>query len=444
MNLTEDVRLIIDLLYKNNFEAFVVGGSVRDYLLGKEPKDYDITTNALPNDIIKIFHKTVPTGIQHGTVTVIFNDIPYEITTYRIDGEYTDNRRPDDVIFVSNLKEDLSRRDFTINAMAYNHKEGLKDFFNGREDLNNKIIRCVGEPNRRFNEDALRILRAIRFSSQLNFSIEPKTFEAIKKNKNLLKNISIERVREELSKILLSEYPSKGLRLLAQTEILNQIIPEIIPTIDFDQKTPYHNKDVFEHTLSVVENCTPVLHVRLAALFHDIAKPQCFFTDEKGIGHFYGHDSKSSLICKEILKRLRFDNNTIEKTYRLISEHMRIPFDAKDSALKRLINRVGKDLIFDLFNLQRADIKSSAPPFIMLDKVEIVEKRIIDLLNSNVPLTSKDLCINGNILMEELNLNPGKEIGKILNFLTDKVLEDSSLNNKVKLLELARKYIMSL
>lgn len=443
MNIPLEVKDILNTFYKNGYEAFMVGGCVRDHMLGNIPKDYDITTNALPENIIALFSKTIPTGIKHGTVTVMINNNAYEVTTYRIDGNYKDNRHPEEVRFVANIKEDLSRRDFTINALAYNEQDGLKDFFNGQEDLKNRIIRSVGIPDKRFNEDALRMLRSIRFSCQLDFIIHRDTLNSIKNNFSLIKNISIERIRDEFSKILLSSSPSKGLLLLEDTDILELILPELQKCVGFNQKTPYHDKDIFMHTLSVVDKTPAILHLRLAALFHDISKPQCFFLDEKGIGHFYGHPNKGEEVTRNILKRLRYDNDTINKVCILVREHMNVLDNPKDSALKRLLNRVGKDIIFDLFRLQRADILSSAPPFLFTEKVNYMDTRITEILNSDIPLNSSQLAINGNDLIKELSIKPGKKLGNILNYLLDKVLDDPTLNTRETLINLAKKFEIS-
>lgn len=437
----KDVQYVIDKLTKNNYEAFLVGGCVRDILLDTKPKDYDITTNALPEQVMSLFSKTIPTGLKHGTVTVLINDTPYEVTTYRIDGDYKDNRRPEDVQFVSSLKDDLSRRDFTINALAYNNKDGLQDFFNGTEDLSSRLIKAVGDADKRFNEDALRMLRAIRFSCQLNFNIELKTLKAIEKNSSLILNISSERIRDELCKILTSPNPAKGFRLLNSTGILKYILPELQKSVGFDQKTPYHDKDIFEHTLSVVEKVPNNLTLRLAALFHDIAKPQCFFIGEDGIGHFYEHQKVGKDLTKNILKDLSFDNDTIDKVSSLVREHMSILFNPKSAAIKRLINRVGKDLIFDLYELQKADILSSAPPFIALEALESTKEKTKEILEADEPLDKSSLNINGNILMKSLNIKPGKIVGEIIDYLMNKVLDEPNLNNEADLLNLARDYI---
>ncbi|GFP78291.1 CCA tRNA nucleotidyltransferase [Clostridium fungisolvens] len=442
MNIPKEVQFIIDKFYENGFEAFIVGGCVRDNIRGITPNDYDITTSAFPEKIQSLFDKTIPTGIQHGTITVIVQGNSFEVTTYRIDGEYIDNRRPESVEFVSNIKEDLSRRDFTINAMAYNNISGLIDYFGGLDDINNKLIKAVGDPDKRFNEDALRMMRAIRFASQLGFDIEKETLSSIMKNSHLIKNISFERIRDEFIKIIMSDNPTLGLKLLADTKILKHIIPELDACVGFDQHTPYHDKDIFNHTLSVVEKVPKKVHLRLAALFHDIAKPVCFALDENNIGHFYGHNNKGEYLSRKIFRRLRIDNVTSDMACTLVKEHMNVLVNATDVALKRMINRVGKDLVYDLFKLQRADILSSAPPFLYLEHVDNMDNRITEILNSKAPLSSKDLIINGNDLINELNLKPGKELGNLLNHLLEKVLKDPTLNTRENLFNLAKDYLI--
>lgn len=442
MNITipGNVKYIIDEFYKNNYEAFMVGGCIRDALLCKTPKDYDIATSAKPEITEKLFEKTIPTGIKHGTVTVLIANEPYEVTTYRTEGEYKDNRRPDEVYFVSDIKEDLSRRDFTINAFAYNSREGLKDFFGGMNDLNNKLIRSVGDANKRFNEDALRMLRAIRFSTQLNFDIEENTLNAITDNKDLIKNISAERIRDELCKILISKNVRKGLNLLKECGLLQIIIPEIVPSIGFDQKNMHHFEDVFNHTLSVIEKCPEDLNIRLAALLHDIGKPDVFFLDDNGNGRFFGHNTKSEKIARDILNRLRFDNKTIKTVCILVREHMNVLDNASNLAIKRLINRVSKENIYSLLALQKADILSLKDPSVALYKVSDMKNKIDNIINSNTPLTVKDLAIDGGKLIKELQIKPGKLVGDILNHLLELVLKNPELNNCNSLLIEAKKY----
>lgn len=443
MNITipSNVKYIIDEFYKNNYEAFMVGGCIRDALLCKVPKDYDIATSAKPEITEKLFKKTIPTGIKHGTVTVLIDNEPYEVTTYRTEGKYKDNRRPDEVYFVSDIKEDLSRRDFTINAFAYNSREGLKDFFGGLDDLNNSLIRSVGDANKRFNEDALRMLRAIRFSTQLNFDIEENTLNAIKNNKDLIKNISSERIRDELCKILVSKNVRKGLNLLEKCGLLQIIIPEIVPSIGFDQKNMHHFEDVFNHTISVIEKCPEDLTIRLAALLHDIGKPDVFFIDDNGNGRFFGHNTRSEKIARDVLNRLRFDNKTIKAVCILVREHMNVLDNASNLAIKRLINRVSKENIYSLLALQKADILSLNDPNVALYKVSDMKNKIDIIIDSNTPLTVKDLAIDGGILIKELNLKPGKIIGKILDYLLQLVLKDSSLNTTAILLEESKTFI---
>ncbi len=440
-NIPEKVSFIINRFYENGFEAFLVGGCIRDFLLGNEPKDYDIATSATPEETISLFEKTIPTGLQHGTVTVLIEGENFEVTTYRIESEYKDNRHPEQVIFVKNIKEDLSRRDLTINAFAYNEKEGLLDFFNGMDDLNNRIIRCVGDSNLRFNEDALRMLRAIRFSAQLNFKIEENTLFNIEKNKDLIKNISAERIRDELCKILISDNSRLGLGLLLNTGLLLNIVPEFKESIGFNQYNYNHNEDVFNHTLSVVEKTPKVLNVRLAAFFHDIGKPATFTIDDKNVGHFYGHNIKSEEITRIILNRLRFDNKRIKEVTTLVRERLNTLDDPKPSNVKRLINRVSVDSIYNLYALQKADILSLTDPSVAIYKLEKMIFLTAEILNSRQPLSIKDLNITGKDLILDLKVKPGKEIGEILSYLLNLVLDDETLNKKEILLPKATEFL---
>ncbi|MBU3100183.1 CCA tRNA nucleotidyltransferase [Clostridium sp. DSM 17811] len=437
MFIPNDVKIILDTLKNNGYESYIVGGSVRDATIGKAvPKDYDITTNALPEEIIKIFDKTVPTGLKHGTITVMVNGEGYEVTTYRIDGEYLDNRRPSGVTFVSNLEEDLARRDFTINALAFNEKDGLIDCFDGISDLKNKIIRAVGEPNKRFKEDALRMLRAIRFAASLDFDIEEKTMIAIKMNCNLISNVSTERIRDELCKMLVSNNTTKAFKLLEETKLLQIILPELQLTVGFNQRNPHHDKDIFSHILVVVEKCPPVLNIRMAGLLHDIAKPDCFTIDVSGIGHFYDHDRKGVKIAGQILRRFKFDNESITEIEILVKEHMNVLTKPTEISVKRLINRVSTKIVFDLFTLQRADALGSRFPQIRLDEINEVEKQTIAIIESKAPLSIKELAVNGKDLMSEFSIKPGTQIGVMLKFLLNIVLENSELNTKDKLLSI--------
>lgn len=443
LNIPSDVNYIINKFYENKYEAYMVGGCVRDSILGIVPKDYDITTSAKPEETISLFEKTIPTGLKHGTITVLINKNPYEVTTFRTEGTYLDNRRPSSVDFVTDIKEDLSRRDFTINALAYNDIKGLIDYFNGVNDLKNKIIRCVGDPDKRFKEDALRMLRAIRFSCQLTFDIEENTYNSIKDNYKLIENISFERIRDELCKILISPNPSRGLELLKDTKLLELILPEINSLVDFSPKCTNHNRNVFTHTLRVIDNTENNLLLRLSALFHDIGKLNTLTPFNNGSFYgFPGHSIEGAIMSKKILSKLRFDNNTIKIVSKLIEHHLVLDVNTMLTKyeVKKLLNDVGNNNISLLFKLQRADINSLDSPKLFLEKVSHTEKLANEILENNEPLTIKDLDITGEDLISNLGLKPGKIIGDTLNYLLDKVLEDYNLNSKEILLNLSKNF----
>ncbi|NMM64817.1 CCA tRNA nucleotidyltransferase [Clostridium sp. P21] len=436
----QDTKHIMKILKNRGYESYVVGGCVRDSLINREPNDWDLTTNALPEQTLEIFKaegfRVIETGIKHGTVTILMNCNSYEVTTYRVDGQYLDNRHPDNVTFTTSLKEDLSRRDFTINAMAYNEDKGLIDYFNGISDLKRKIIKCVGNADERFNEDALRMLRAVRFSSELEFKLDYQdAFSAIKKNCNLIENISAERIREELCKILISHKPSSGVLALKETNLLKYILPEIIPCIGFQQHNIHHDKDVFYHTLSVLDNAPNNINIRLAALLHDIGKPKCFTMDDKNVGHFYGHNKVSTEIARKILTKLKFDNKTIDTVCVLIYEHMSKFDKIKPYNIKKFMNRVKIENLEDLFELQIADIKGSAKEYQDFSKILMLKHKCEIILNERQPLNIKDLNINGSDLIN-LGIKQGKQIGEILKVLLDKVLENPNMNSKEKLLDI--------
>lgn len=418
MKLPNNVQYILEKFNSNGFEAFIVGGCVRDSLLNKKPQDYDITTNAFPEKIEELFDKTIPTGIKHGTVTVLIDKNPYEVTTYRVDGEYLNNRKPKDVKFVSNIEEDLSRRDFTINAMAYSPYLGFKDCFNGKEDLKNKLIRCVGDPDKRFSEDALRMLRAIRFSCQLNFKIEKLTAESIRKNFKLIKNISMERIQSEFTKIILSNDPDKGLMLLRKLGFSDFLIEE------FKSLKLINCYDVYDDihdTYGLINSLPKKLHVRLAGLFYKV------FNSENAIEK-----------CRTILKKLKYDNNTINDTCNLVENINSISCNMTRKKLKLLINSVGTENIFDLLDLQKSYL--SYMDEYDTECIDILKNRVSDILASKEPLFIKDLAITGNDLITELNYKPGKNIGVILNFLLENVMQTPELNNKEDLLNLSKQF----
>lgn len=435
--LTPDyVKKLLDILEEDKFQAFIVGGSVRDTLLGKEPSDYDITTDAIPDQIEKVFKdfRTIEVGKEFGTIVVVQKEGNVEITTYRTEAEYIDGRRPSHISFSSHIEEDLKRRDFTINAMAYSDQSGLIDPFRGREDLKNRIIRTVGDPRERFLEDHLRILRGIRFSTSLGFEIEEETLKACREMGHLLEKISAERIRDELFKILLSKKPSQGIKLLYHTGILKIIIPELIDSVGFNQHNPNHELDVFDHTLCVVDSTPAIIEVRLAGLFHDIGKPSTFSKDEDGVGHFYGHEDLGRSMAREILKSLRAPKHLIETVGILIKEHMTLHNDYSKKGLKRLINRVGKERIDYLLELQRADMKCSSKD----RDISVIEKRrqeIKEIIEENQPVEKKQLAIDGSHIVD-LGYKQGEIIGQILNYLLEIVLEKPELNEKETLIKI--------
>jgi len=439
MKIDKDVEIIMNYLNESNFEVFIVGGLIRDEFMCKKPNDWDIATDATPDEIVEVFKETefkiVDISKKHGTIIIINNKKSYEITTFRIDGDYINNRRPKEVKFTKKIEDDLKRRDFTMNAMAYSNEKGLIDLFNGIDDIENKTIKCVGDPEIRFKEDALRMLRAVRFSAQLNFKIENNTYNAIKSNINLINNLSMERIREEFNKILISDYPEKGIRLLKELKILELLIPEIEMCYEFNQHNINHNKDVFEHTLDVVKNVENNLVLRLSAFFHDIGKPLSFFMDNDGVGHFYGHDKLSVDITRNILVRMKYSNDIINEVLSLIETHMVVYRDEfKNSTVKKLMKKVN---IENLIKFQIADIKATANPN-KYEHVFRLEKRCKEIINNKEPLDVKQLKINGYDLIE-MGVQQGELIGEILNELLEIVLENPKLNEKEKLLEIVKR-----
>ncbi|QSX07065.1 CCA tRNA nucleotidyltransferase [Sedimentibacter sp. zth1] len=435
--LNEDVKYILNKLINSDFEAFVVGGAVRNYLLNKKIEDFDITTSAMPNQIKSIFEKTIPTGLKYGTITVVINKNLYEVTTFRSDGKYSDGRRPDNVNFSCELSEDLKRRDFTVNAMCCDINEILIDKFDGKHDLKNKIIRCIGNPDDRFKEDSLRMLRAVRFMSQLGFSIHKDTLLSIKNNSSLIQLVSIERIQDELNKILLSKKPSLGIKKLVETHLIDFILPEIIGTVGFEQKNQYHNKDVFEHIMTVLDNIEPKLNLRLAALLHDISKPECFTVDDTGRGHFYGHHIMSAEASKIIMKRLRYSNERIEDVSTLVRYHYLKEIDMKDKGVKRFINNVGISRLDDMFKLNIADIKGKKDTT-NIEKVEVLRCKCNKIISRNEPICIKDLAIGG-MKLKELGIEQGKVYTEILRNLLDLVLDNPEYNTKEILSDYVRK-----
>ncbi len=449
MQVPEKVDYIISILMKNGYEAYAVGGCVRDSILGRKPEDWDITTSAKPEQVKALFHRTIDTGIQHGTVTVMLDKDGFEVTTYRIDGEYEDSRHPKNIEFTSNLEEDLKRRDFTINAMAYNSKDGLVDIFGGIEDLNKGIIRCVGNAKDRFSEDALRILRAVRFAGQLGFSMDEQTKEAIVEMAPTLKNISAERIRVELDKLLMAKHPEL-IKVASETGICKVVLPELDRMLAQEQNNPHHIYNVGDHCIKAVmlfneeyknsPEYDKKIHSILAwtMLLHDVGKPDCYSVDEKGIGHFYGHDEKSVEIAKAILKRLKFDNYTIDIATRLIRWHD-YGFGTKESSMRKAANKIGTDIMELLFMVQRYDALAQNPDTHeeKLAKLEEAKELYREIRAKQQCLTLKELAVNGRDLMGA-GFEKGKQLGKILEFLLKEVLEEPSLNEKEILLKLAK------
>jgi tRNA nucleotidyltransferase (CCA-adding enzyme) len=438
-----NVTTIINNLYDNNYEAFAVGGCIRDSLMGRVPSDWDITTNANPMKVKVIFEnlgfKVIETGIKHGTVTVLIHKEPYEITTYRIDGEYLDNRRPSEVFFTNDLKEDLLRRDFTINAMAYNDRVGLVDFYRGLEHLKAKILCTVGTPEDRFKEDALRMLRAIRFSSTLKFSIARDVEEAIKNNYSLLKSISAERIRDEFTKIVLSPLPSYGIEKLCKFKLMNYIIPQLLTLREFNQNKKYDNNYIYSQSMNVLDSVGNSLILRLSALLLNIGKPETLIVDESGFGHFKGYNLVSEKITREVLTKLKFDNLTINRVSLLVKEYI-LPCNLNSKKeIKKFIIKVGEENLKDFFALVFADVKSRTNNNFNYEDIQKVENTCYEILKNREPLYIRDLLISGNDLIN-LGLPKGKLIGETLNYLLLEVLQSPDLNGKEILLELAKKH----
>lgn len=432
-----EVFFILQELNRNGYEAFIVGGCVRDALLDKTPHDYDICTSATTDEIINTFpyEEIIPTGLKHGTVTIVINNESFEVTTYRIDGKYSDNRRPDQVKFTNNLIEDLKRRDFTINAMAYSPFIGLIDPFNGQSDLKDKIIRCVGNPYERFNEDGLRIMRAIRFSAQLGFNIEPCTKIAMNELVDNLGNISNERISSELYKIMSSDY---SYLIIKNTEILCKIIPEFRDCVNYNQNNPYHAYTLHKHTaVALIEAINPDVIVNLSILFHDIGKPHCCTTGEDGYFHFKGHGRISADMTETIMKRLKFDNNTISKVKELVLYHD-ATFEVGKKYIKRWLNKLGEEQFRRLLKIRIADIKAQSFKYEKerINKITDIQMLLDEVLQNEECFTLKDLAINGKDLIE-CGVSQGKIIGEILNTLLAMVIDGEVDNNKDNLLNAA-------
>ena len=438
-----NVLTICNTLNNAGFEAWLVGGAVRDSILGRDAHDWDIATNAKPDIVVSLFPKVIETGIKHGTVTVLIDNVGYEVTTFRGDGEYSDGRHPDEVRFCNTIEEDLSRRDFTMNAIAYNPTTNVFcDPFNGREDIKYNIIRAVGDPDKRFREDGLRSLRAIRFSSVLNFAINNETFIAIKNNLYSFQQVSSERVRDELLKILSSKDPVFGFDLLYRSWLLEYIIPELIPMIGCSQNK-YHSWDVWDHTFEVVDALPSDPILRMAGLLHDVGKPASKAPHPvTGDATFYDHENIGAEMAVTILNRLKFSADDRDRIVHLVKHHfIRYEKNHAASAVRRWVRKVGSENVADLCTIARADIIGKGFDALVKlesDVIDHLENRIATMtINEVMPTSTKVLVIGGVEVMSHLGISPGPMVGKVLNGLLEAVTDNPENNNTDKLLELS-------
>ena len=432
MKLPENVNRIIHRLQKEGYDAYAVGGCVRDTLLGRRPKDWDITTSARPEVVKSLFSHTIDTGIQHGTVTVMLDHVGYEVTTYRIDGEYEDSRHPKEVIFTGNLVEDLKRRDFTINAMAYNDESGLVDVFEGEQDLEKGVIRCVGNEHDRFGEDALRMLRAVRFAAQLGFSIEEQTKAAVADLAPTLAKVSAERIQMELVKLLTSAN-AQEMREVYELGLSRVFLPEFDRMMETPQHNKHHMYTVGEHTIHAMKAIPADRVLRLAVLFHDIAKPLCITTDEEGQDHFKGHPQEGAKMTKEILRRLKFDNDTIGHVALFVRYHDDRPVLTATN-VRRIMSRIGEENMKGLLAVKRADTlgQSMYHREEKLAYIDTMEQLYQQVLQEQQCVKKSDLALNGRDLIH-MGMQPGKQLGAVLDGLFELVLEHPEWNTRERL-----------
>lgn len=438
IQLPQKVKYIISQLEAAGFEAYAVGGCVRDSLLGREPDDWDVTTSAKPLQVKEVFRHTIDTGIQHGTVTVMLDHEGFEVTTYRIDGEYEDSRHPKEVIFTANLVEDLKRRDFTINAMAYNDRSGIVDAFGGMEDLDKGVIRCVGEARERFREDALRMLRAVRFSAQLGFVIADDTRAAITELAPSLVKISAERIQVELVKLLMSKHPDY-MRDAYQLGITQIVLPELDEAFLTEQNNPHHMYTVGEHLMQTLLHTEADKSIRIAALLHDIGKPRTKTTDADGIDHFYGHAQLGEKMAFDVLKRLKFDNDTITKVRKYVQYHD-YDIEPNPKSVRRAINKIGEAYFAQVLVLKKADAlaQSTYQREEKLEHLATVWNLYEEILNQCQCVSLKTLAITGNDLIA-LGVPKGKMIGSMLQELLEDVIQNPEHNTHEFLVEYALK-----
>ena len=437
IQMPEKVKYIIETIQAAGFEAYAVGGCVRDSILGRTPDDWDITTSAKPEQVKSLFRRTIDTGLQHGTVTVMLEKEGFEVTTYRIDGKYEDGRHPTEVTFTACLEEDLKRRDFTINAMAYNEQEGLVDIFGGMEDIGRKMIRCVGNPEARFGEDALRIMRAVRFSAQLGYKIEEETERAIVRLAHTLTQISAERIQVELVKLLVSPNPDY-IEAAYKTGITKVILPELDKAMECEQNTVHHCYTVGRHIVETLKQVPADKVYRLGMLLHDIGKPERKTTDENGKDHFHGHAGKGEEMAKVILRRLKFDNDTIYKVSKIVKYHdYGIGVLPTKKSVRKAIHKIGGDIYPYLFAVRKADIlaQSEYEREAKLYRLALDQQFYEEILRDEECTSLKDLAVTGKDLIEA-GVQPGPQLGEILERLLEEVLEDPSKNTKESLLAL--------
>lgn len=435
----ENVKKILNTLERAGYEAYIVGGCVRDSILGKDPRDYDVTTSAQPEQVKTCLEgfNIIETGLKHGTVTVVSGDDYVEVTTFRVDGEYTDHRRPESVMYANNLADDLERRDFTINAMAYNAKIGIVDNYGGQKDLFRQVIRCVGNPCMRFDEDALRIMRALRFASELGFEIDPATANAIHEMKSLLLNVSNERISKEFDLLLMGSAPANILVTFA--DVFCTVFPEISASVGFDQHSRYHLYDVWKHSAVAIENSVADREVRLALFFHDIAKPKCCVFDEEGNGHFPGHEIESAEMAEKIMRRMNYSSDTIKCVSQLIKYHYVTPIE-DEKVVKKLLAAIGPQYFFKLTELMKSD--SRAKQSICFERVQILEamnamaKRILEnkecISISQLEIKGTDVAALGV---------QGSRIGEILDELLSMHIDEKVRNETNELIAAAKELI---
>jgi tRNA nucleotidyltransferase (CCA-adding enzyme) len=441
----KDVFVVCNKLKEAQRRAWIVGGCVRDSLLGKAVADWDVCTDARPNELMKIFPRAVPTGLQHGTVTVVMHGHHYEVTTLRGETTYSDGRRPDAVHFVDDITADLARRDFTINAIAVNPWNGeLVDPFDGRQDIDAKIIRAVGKAAERFSEDGLRVLRAARFSATLEFDLAPETFAAIEPTLDTFRKVSAERVRDEWVKAMKAKKPSRAFEVMRESGILGITCPELLEGVGCEQNK-WHSYDVWKHAMECMDYCVGDPILRISALLHDVGKPKSrAFSDKTQDWTFYDHDRIGAEIAFPIATRLKFSNDERDRIVALVRNHL-FHYDAwSDAAVRRWMKRVGLDRIEDLYALNEADLRAKGPETFdasHLLPLEALKVHVAKIMEEGAALTTRDLAIDGNVLMKELGIKPGRIIGVILETLLEAVINDPSLNEREKLLEMARKIV---